>query len=201
MLRREEVGAQTRCCSQGFLLSPHSRSGDGSGWPCARTAASTASGLFPCTLWLLLSSPPPSLHQPTLCSAHVLGSSQSFISGMSQTFSLSFIPFSFHVLLQSVWYRPSINPVDPSKVRPGIFHASSRWFPPTSPNTVLRYPWILISDPHGCHQLLEPATANSSPASHFSPLKKQGEKNCLFLLAVMELPRSHGLEMISQHAC
>lgn len=40
----EEGGAQTLCCSQGFLLSPPSRSGDGSGWPCARTAAS---GLFP----------------------------------------------------------------------------------------------------------------------------------------------------------
>lgn len=40
------------------------------------------------------------------------------------------------------------------------------------------------------------ATANSSPASHFSPLKKP-----FFLLAAMELPRSLAWEMISQQAC
>lgn len=40
------------------------------------------------------------------------------------------------------------------------------------------------------------ATANSSPASHFSPLKKP-----FFLLAAMELPRSLAREMISQQAC
>lgn len=40
------------------------------------------------------------------------------------------------------------------------------------------------------------ATANSSPASHFSPLKKKA----FFLLAAMELPRSLAREMISQQA-
>lgn len=40
------------------------------------------------------------------------------------------------------------------------------------------------------------ATANSSPASHFSPLK-----NPFFLLAATELPRSLAREMISQQAC
>lgn len=41
------------------------------------------------------------------------------------------------------------------------------------------------------------STANSSPASHFSPLKK----SFIFLLAVMELPHSLAWEMISQQAC
>lgn len=41
------------------------------------------------------------------------------------------------------------------------------------------------------------STANSSPASHFSPLKK----SFISLLAVMELPHSLAWEMISQQAC
>lgn len=41
------------------------------------------------------------------------------------------------------------------------------------------------------------STANSSPASHFSPLKK----SFISLLAVMELPHSLAWKMISQQAC
>lgn len=51
--------------------------------------------------------------------------------------------------------------------------------------------------PQQLPSIIPASTANSSPASHFSPLKK----SFISLLAVMELPRSLAWEMISQQAC
>lgn len=51
--------------------------------------------------------------------------------------------------------------------------------------------------PQQLPSIIPASTANSSPASHFSPLKKP----FISLLAVMELPRSLAWEMISQQAC
>lgn len=51
--------------------------------------------------------------------------------------------------------------------------------------------------PQQLPSIIPASTANSSPASHFSPLKK----SFIPLLAVMELPRSLAWEMISQQAC
>lgn len=50
--------------------------------------------------------------------------------------------------------------------------------------------------PQQLPSIIPASTANSSPASYFSPLKK----SFISLLAVMELPRSLALEMISQQA-
>ncbi len=116
--------------------------------------------------------------------AQVLG----YILGVSEILSDS---FSF---LHCIWDNTlSIKPADQSKCcLISFMHPAHTGFQP--PCVVL--PMNLNLVPKQLPSIILAATANSSPASHFSPLKKP-----FFLLAATELPRSLAREMISQQAC
>lgn len=83
------------------------------------------------------------------------------------------------------------------KVLPHISHATSRHRSPQPPFQCMVLLMNLNLLPQQLPSIIPASTANSSPASHFSPLKK----SFISLLAVMELPRSLAWEMISQQAC